>query len=142
MDQELKLWIGGAALTTVLAVVGTGVAVIGSVNAQISEVRADMRDIRADMRVVQDRVQGMDDKIQDRLQGVDDKIDAAINGINAVNTTLLFLTGCIVELEDRPLPVTGGTRADDRTDDAPRVAQLDLPESCRTAHMRALQAAE
>ena len=142
MDQELKLWIGGAALTTVLAVVGTGVAVIGSVNAQISEVRADMRDIRADMRVVQDRVQGMDDKIQDRLQGVDDKIDAAINGINAVNTTLLFLTGCIVELEDRPLPVTGGPRGDGGADDAPRVARLDLPESCRTAHTRALQAAE
>lgn len=153
MDQELKLWIGGAALTTVLAVVGTGVAVgvavIGSVNTQISEVRADMRDIRADMRDVrsdiqdvQDRVQGVDDRIQGRLQGVDDKIDAVSNGINAVNTTLLFLTGCIVELEDRPLPITGGTRGDDRTDDALRVAQLDLPESCRTAHTRALEAAQ
>ena len=146
MDQELKLWIGGAALTTVLAVVGTGVAVgvavIGSVNTQISEVRADMRDIRADMRVAQDRVQSMNDRIQDRLQGVDDKIDAVSNGVNAANTTLLFLTGCIVELEDRPLPITGGTRGDDWTDDAPRVAQLDLPESCRTAHTRALEAAE
>ena len=138
MDQELKLWIGGAALTTVLAVVGTGVAVIGSVNAQISEVRADMRDIRADMRDIRSDIQD----VQDRIRGMDDRIDAVSNGVNAVNTTLLFLTGCIVELEDRPLPITGGTRGDDRTDDAPRVAQLDLPESCRTAHTPALEAAQ
>ena len=141
MNQELKLWLGGVVLTIVLAVVGTGVAVIGSVNTQISDVRADMRDIRADIRVVQDRVQGVDDRIQDRLRGMDDKIDAVSNGINAVNTTLLFLTGCIVELEDRPLPITEVTRGD-WANDAPRVAQLELPESCRTAPPRALEAAE
>ena len=46
MDRELTLWIGGAVLTMVLAVVGTGVAVSGNMNAQSSDVRADIRQIR------------------------------------------------------------------------------------------------
>lgn len=134
MDQELKLWIGGAVLTVVLAVVGTGVAVttlvIGNVNTQISDVRADMRQIRDSVRDVRSTV-----------QDVDDRIDATSSGINAVNTTLLFLTGCIVELEDRQLSIS---RGDWEVGDwiADLDARIDLPESCRTAHTRALEAAQ
>ena len=130
MNQEMKLWVGGSVLTIVLAVVGTGVAVVGSVNTQISDVRADMRDIRVDIRDVQGHVQRLD-------QG----IDAASSSIDAVNTTLLFLTGCVVELGDRPLLITGGARGDDRLDDPPPLtARIELPQSCRTAHERALRA--
>ena len=50
MDTEMKLWIGAAVLTVVLAVVGTGVAVatlvVDNVTTQISDVRADLRQIR------------------------------------------------------------------------------------------------
>lgn len=141
MDQELKLWIGGAVLTVVLAVVGTGVAVttlvVGNVNTQISDVRADMRDVRADMRQIRASVQD----VRDSVQGVNDRIDAASGGINAVNTTLLFLTGCIVELEDRQITDRDGARLD-AWGDLDLSVRIDLPESCRTAHTRALEAAE
>ena len=154
MDQELRLWTGGAVLTIVLAVVGTGVAVgvavVGSVNTQIGEVRADMRDIRADIRDVQgrvrsldDRIDGLDDRIDgldDRIDGLDDRIDGLSDRIGAVNTTLLFLTGCIVELQDRPLLITGEARGDNSTGDPPLTARIELPQTCRTAHDRALRA--
>ena len=144
MNQEMKLWVGGSVLTIVLAVVGTGVAVVGSVNTQISDVRADMRDIRVDIRDVQGHirdVQGHVRDVQGHVQGVDEGIDAVSSGIDAVNTTLLFLTGCVVELGDRPLLITGGARGDDRLDDPPPLtARIELPQSCRTAHERALRA--
>ncbi len=137
MNQEMKLWVGGSVLTIVLAVVGTGVAVVGSVNTQISDVRADMRDIRVDIRDVQGHirdVQGHIRDVQGHVQGVDE-------GIDAVNTTLLFLTGCVVELGNRPLLITGGVRGDDRLDDPPPLtARIELPQSCQTAHDRALRA--
>ena len=82
MDRELKLWIGGAVLTVVFAVVGTGVAVgtlvVGNVNMQISDVRADMRQIRdsvQDVRVSVDRLDARLDDIEKAIAGMQVKID-------------------------------------------------------------------
>lgn len=71
MDRELKLWIGGAVLTMVLAVVGTGVAVSGNMNAQISDVRADIRQIRDSV----DRLDRRLDDVEKGITGMQVKID-------------------------------------------------------------------
>lgn len=71
MDRELKLWLGGAVLTMVLAVVGTGVAVSGNMNAQISDVRADIRQIRDSV----DRLDGRLDEVEKAITGMQVKID-------------------------------------------------------------------
>ena len=69
--EELKLWIGGAVLTMVLAVVGTGVAVSGNMNAQISDVRADIRQIRDSV----DRLDRRLDDVEKGITGMQVKID-------------------------------------------------------------------
>ncbi len=71
MDRELKLWLGGAVLTMVLAVVGTGVAVSGNMNAQISDVRADIRQIRNSV----DRLDGRLDDVEKAITGIQVKMD-------------------------------------------------------------------
>ena len=71
MDRELKLWISGAVLTMVLAVVGTGVAVSGNMNAQISDVRADIRQIRDSV----DRLDRRLDDVEKGITGMQVKID-------------------------------------------------------------------
>ena len=71
MDRELKLWLGGAVLTMVLAVVGTGVAVSGNMNAQISDVRADIRQIRNSV----DRLDGRLDDVEKAITGMQVKMD-------------------------------------------------------------------
>ena len=71
MDRELKLWLGGAVLTMVLAVVGTGVAVSGNMNAQISDVRADIRQIRDSV----ERLDGRLDDVEKAITGMQVKID-------------------------------------------------------------------
>ena len=69
--EELKLWIGGAVLTMVLAVVGTGVAVSGNMNAQISDVRADIRQIPDSV----DRLDRRLDDVEKGITGMQVKID-------------------------------------------------------------------
>ena len=87
------------------------------------------------MRAIETNVR----EIEANVREIDDKF-------STLNTTLLFLTTCIVDLEG-PLPVVAATTATagdpDRLSAPPMPPQvrIELPESCRTAHTRALQGA-
>lgn len=136
MSRDTKGIIG-----TVVTMTGVVVSVlifgIGSVSNSLARI-----DERID--TVTTRIDGVDERIgvveadvgaiKENLRAIDDKF-------GTLNTTLLFLTTCIVDLEG-PLPVVATTAAalmpgDPDRPSAPLMppqVTLDLPESCRTAH--------
>ena len=84
------------------------------------------------------------DSVDARLGRLELNVGAIDGKFGTLNTTLLFLTTCIVDLEG-PLPVV---RDDDGCDDGWRCSRAEhaapsggqASGSCRTAHTRALQA--
>ena len=110
---------------------------IDTVNERIDGMAESIGTLEADARAIEANVRA----IESNLRAIDDKF-------GTLNTTLLFLTTCIVDLEG-PLPVVAATAAalppgDPDPPLAPLMLpqlRLELPESCRTAHTRALQRA-
>lgn len=158
MSSDTK-WIIGTVVGTVVAMTAVVVSVltfgVGRSLASINE-RIDTVNERID--TVDERVDGMVESIgaleanmvaiYNHLRAIDDHLRAIDDKFGDLNTTLLFLTTCIVDLEG-PLPVVAATAAAPMPGDPdrppaplmPPQVRIDLPESCRTAHTRALQGA-
>lgn len=151
MSSDTK-WIIGTVVGTVVAMTAVVVSVltfgIGRSLASIDE-RIDIVNDRID--AVDERIDGMAESIgtlEADVRTIESNVRAIDDKFGTLNTTLLFLTTCIVDLEG-PLPVVATTPAalppgdPDRPSASlmPPQVRLDLPESCRTAHTRALQGA-
>ena len=140
MSSDTK-WIIGTVVAMTALVVSVLTFGVGRSLASIDE-RLD---------TVNARIDGMDDGIGD-LEGDVREIEATVREIDGkfsvLNTTLLFLTTCLVDQEG-PLPVVAVTAAGPPSGDPDRPSapvmppqvEIELPESCRTAHTRALQGA-
>ena len=151
MSSDTK-WIIGTVVGTAVGMTAVVVSVltfgVGRSLASINE-RIDVVNERID--AVDERVDGMADSIgtlEENVAAINDRLRAIDDKFGDLNTTLLFLTTCIVDLEG-PLPVVAATAAAPMPGDPdrppaplmpPQVA-IELPESCRTAHTRALQGA-
>ena len=164
MSSDTK-WIIGTVIATGVGMIAVMVSVLtfglASIDGQIDTVNERIDTVNERIDTVDTRIAGMDGRvgaleahvgeINESLRAIDDKF-------GTLNTTLLFLTTCLVDLEG-PLPVVAATPAaltpDFRNNRPapqsppaldpdrlmPPQVRIELPESCRTAHTRALQRA-